>query len=111
MQLWYGAGVRAIEGAFQEHTESWLIAKCYRDTLPMLLGVECGSTKMRRELGPPRVGRRVWPWSSEAVKQRSSEASSDGGSGEKRHGRARPTWYRKSLASTGGDLLAGADVW
>jgi hypothetical protein len=35
---WYGAGIHVIEGAFEEHTESCLIARCYRDALPMLLG-------------------------------------------------------------------------
>jgi hypothetical protein len=41
--LWYGAGVGAIERAFQEHTESWLIARCYRDTPPMLLESSCAT--------------------------------------------------------------------
>lgn len=38
MQVWYGAGIHVIEGAFDEDTESCLIARCYRDALPMLLG-------------------------------------------------------------------------
>lgn len=42
--LWYRAGVHAVEGAFQEHTESWLSsARCYRDALPMLLEASCAT--------------------------------------------------------------------
>jgi hypothetical protein len=60
--LWYGAGVHVIEGAFQEHTEPCLIARCYRDALPMLLGVECGSTSGAepRPVSPREVRAAAW---------------------------------------------------
>jgi hypothetical protein len=51
--LWYRAGVGAIEGAFQEHTESWLIARCYRDTAPMPLESSCATEEVA---GTPRRG-------------------------------------------------------
>lgn len=62
MLLWYGAGVHVIEGAFQEHTEPCLIARCYRDALPMLLGVECGSTSGAgvRSVSPREVRAAAW---------------------------------------------------
>jgi hypothetical protein len=44
--LWYRAGVGAVEGAFQEHTESWLIARCYRDTAPMPLESSCATEEV-----------------------------------------------------------------
>ena len=62
MLLWYGVGVHVIEGAFQEHTEPCLIARRYLDALPMLLGVECGSTSGAgvRMASPRKVSAAAW---------------------------------------------------
>jgi hypothetical protein len=47
--LWYRAGVGAIEGAFQEHTESWLIADATETRRPC-----CWSRAVLRKRSPGR---------------------------------------------------------
>lgn len=66
-RAWYEAGMDVIEGAFQSDTEPCLIARCYRDALPMLLGlVECGSTRCAgvrgQEEGRQEARAARWQW-------------------------------------------------
>lgn len=75
--LWYKAGVAAVEGSFQERTKSWLIAKCYRDTLPMLLGIElcCATVKVA---GAGATGQEaVTGWGVDLSKEGTTQRSRD----------------------------------
>lgn len=68
VRAWYEAGMDVIEGAFQSDTESCLIARCYRDALPMLLGRDDKSAVLRdapgyeQEEGGQEARAARWQW-------------------------------------------------